>query len=85
MAVYRNPASVMRLCRQKGLETPGELYECAVGNAPASASPLWYKVARRLASEPALDGARRKRRKAARGRQFAGVRTFKRVKRRRRR
>jgi hypothetical protein len=79
VATYRNPAAAIGECRRAGRgDSVGELYECAVGKAPNGARETWYREARRLASGAQLGRSRR-------GARFAGVRTFKRVKRKRRR
>lgn len=66
MATYYNPAAAVNECRRKGLETPGEVYECAVGKAPASARDLWYREARRLVKSMPLGRAGRRRRRKGR-------------------
>lgn len=79
MPTYRNPAAAVGQCRREGASSASELYQCAVEKMPA-ASERWRKEARRLAANQ-LGAAKRRRAR----RQFDGVRTFKRVKRRRRR
>lgn len=63
MATYRNPAAAVNECRRKGLETPGELYECAIGIMPASAGTKWTREARRLVASELGRAGRRQRRK----------------------
>ncbi len=70
---YENPARVVRICRDKGHRTVGEIYECAIGRMPRDAPQAWAREARRLATEQGtLDGGRRPRRRRKKSRRAHG-------------
>jgi len=51
---YRNPAAAITECAQRGANSPGELYACALRFKPAVRGEQWAANAKRLARERAM-------------------------------